>query len=485
MRVRATNWWPHLGHASPARTSPLGVLRATAVAVILVTAGVTAGSSPAVGEQAVSLRLAYSCSFSTGSRPVSARITGTFPAIAVTGQPVRPTGTAITVTVPHAAVTALARRHAATITLTAALVTRITDGARAATAIWRDFRSPATAVPATGPLTITGSGTAAPVTAPAPGEVTVAAAALSLTLTGHTAAGRPASLRAACAPGPGQDTILARIAVHGSAPPAARVSASGNPKKCLPFISGMKLNPIFPLPRPLPGAHRSYFPEKACANSTGFTDARRLDEAALVGPGLADLVLGIPAFFKSIPPSYGYVYQKATGRFEYQGLPELPPARATLLAFGFMPVSATIEISEIGQVNVALVSCGTGTKLCPHRPLLNRALFYGLVSLRISDVSVNGMPLNVGPHCQTATPFDLELTGVPPAYNISRIHGVLTGTATIPPFSGCANGPDNLDTIFNATVSGPGNFVQVTQAVPCFSSPPGPVCPPRKPIPVH
>jgi len=94
------------------------------------------------------------------------------------------------------------------------------------------------------------------------------------------------------------------------------------------------------------------------------------------------------------------------------------------------------------------------------------------------------VPLNVGTHCQTATPFNLELTGVPPAYNVGLIKGVLTGTVTVPPFKGCTDGTENLDPIFDATVSGPGNFVKVTQAPVCtpkahFG------CPPAKPIPKH
>jgi hypothetical protein len=113
-------------------------------------------------------------------------------------------------------------------------------------------------------------------------------------------------------------------------------------------------------------------------------------------------------------------------------------------------------------------------------------LFYGLVSLHISNVRVNGIPLNVGPHCQTARPFDLELSGTPPAYDVSAVHGVLTGTINVPSFSGCANGSDNLDPIFDATVSGPGNFAKITQAALCTPAQPKPNgCPPAKPHPKH
>jgi len=94
------------------------------------------------------------------------------------------------------------------------------------------------------------------------------------------------------------------------------------------------------------------------------------------------------------------------------------------------------------------------------------------------------VPLNVGPHCQTVTPFNLVLTGLPPAYNVGLIKGVLTGSVTIPPFSGCNNGTEKLDSIFDATVSGPGNFVKVTQATLCTPLTGG-GCPPAKPVAKH
>jgi hypothetical protein len=102
-------------------------------------------------------------------------------------------------------------------------------------------------------------------------------------------------------------------------------------------------------------------------------------------------------------------------------------------------------------------------------------------------VNVNGVPLNVGSHCQTATPFTLALTGVQPSYNVGAQYGVLTGMVTIPAFKGCGVA-ENLDPIFTASVSGPGNFVKVNQAVICTPANPTPPpngCPPAKPIPKH
>jgi hypothetical protein len=476
-------------HAALAR--PLDTFRVVAVAVVvLVAAGVSAGSAAAAGQEAVSLRLGYTCAFSSASRPVSTLVTATFPAAGTAGQPIRPTTTGVAVTLARAAVTHLAGRNAATVTLTASLSTNVTEGTRQAPAIWRDLRSPTTALSRSGPLTLTASGSAPPVTATAAGEVAVTAGDLSLLFTAYTANGSlvsPSSVQVACVPRAGQDTTLARIAVARAATARAHASGASNPRasnpaKCLPFPSNLKLNPRFPLPKPPPGTPPIHQPQVACAYSAGFTNARKLNEAALVGPGLTDLRLGLTTFAK-FTNKFSYLQQRAAGQFEYHGQPVLPPARATLLAFGFVPVTATIQISEIGSLNVALISCTPANK-CPNPPPKNEALFFGLVSLRISNVDVNGVPLNVGPHCQTATPFDLALIGTPPTYNVSLIHGVLTGTVTVPKFSGCNDGTENLDPIFDATVSGPGNFVKVTQATVCTPNTRG-GCPPAKPVPKH
>jgi hypothetical protein len=477
-----------------------GIYRVTAIAVVTVAAGVTAGSAPAVGQQAISLQLGYTCPFPSGSQPVSAQVTATFPAAGTAGQPIKPAGTRIAVTLPPAAVADLTRLNAASVTLTAGLTTQLTEGTRAGTAIWQHFTSPAAAIPRGGPLTLTASGTAPPITTPAAGTLTVTAAGLSLLFTVRPAANPSAnsppraspsaslpasrsSMQVTCTLRAGQNTTLARIAVAGPAPARAPAVATSNPlANCLPFPKGLKLNPSFPLPKPPKhGVHVFHQPQRACAYAAGFTNASKLHEAALVGPGLTDLHLAQTVYIKQ---SHGltYVQIREPGQLQYQGRPELPPARATFLAFGFEPVSATVQISEIGSLNVSLITCSYAKKICGVTPK-NVALFYGLVSLRISNVDVNGVPLNVGPHCQTATPFTLALRGVQPSYNISAQHGVLTGMVTIPPFKGCGVA-ENLDPVFNATVSGPGNFVKVTQAVLCVPVT-HTVCPPRKPIPKH
>jgi hypothetical protein len=505
MRMRTAGWPSRMRHASLARPSSPSTFKVVAVATTIVAAGVSAGSAAAAGQRPVSLRLAYTCAFPSAPRPVSTLITATFPAAGTAGQPIQPTGTGITVTLPRPAVAglaaAVARPNAAAVTLTASLGTKATEGTRSVTVIWRDLRSPSVAIPQRGSLTLTASGSAPSVTAAAAGKVTISASRLSLLFTAATTTvgprrpsgtpksssstpGRPAIIRAACVPRTGQNTTLATIAVAGSAPakPARRPAAK--PRFCQPFIAGTKLNPRFPLPKPPPGSRAFRLPQPACSNAAGYTNARKLKEAALVGPGLTDLRLGVVSY-TNFNHGYSYFQQDVAARLEYHGRAVLPPARATLLAFGFTPVSATLQVSEVGSLNAALISCAPAPKPCPNNPP-NIALFFGFVSLRISNVDINGVPLNVGPHCQTVTPFNLELVGLPPTYNISAINGILTGTVNIPLFKGCANGSDNLDPIFNASVSGPGNFVKINQAPFCAPTTTGhPGCPPVPAKPVH
>lgn len=491
MRMRTAVRWPRRGHAQLGRSSPRRGAQATALAVVMVAAGVTAGSAAAVSQRASSLRLVYSCAFPSGSQPVSAQITATLPTAGQAGKPIQPTGARIGVTLPHHVVTALTRSKAttlpmtrskvATLTLTAALGTGYTEGSRSATAAWRNFRSATTGIPRTGPMSLTATGAATPVMGAAAGKVIVTVGDLTLLFTTRMANGRqatPHAMQVTCVPGAGQDTTLAQIAVTGPAPAGAHASPQLTaPKACRPFPKNLKLNPRFPLPVPMKGSNVFHDPEDACTYGTGFTDARKLHEAALVGPGLVDLLFGATVYTRF---KHGDVYEqfREPSRFNYHGQPVLPPARATLLGFGFMPVSATLQISEIGTLNADFISCTYPS--CPNPK--NYALLLGRVTLHISDVDVNGVPLNVGAHCQTATPFNLKLLGLPPAYNVGQQFGLLTGTATVPPFHGCADGTENLDPIFTASVSGPGNFLNVNQGVFCT---PQAGCPPVKPKPVH
>jgi hypothetical protein len=196
----------------------------------------------------------------------------------------------------------------------------------------------------------------------------------------------------------------------------------------------------------------------------GYSDVRKLKGSALIGPGLTDLSLNVRTVTKNSKPTYDE-FDNA-GILDFKPCPTcktvhgLPPAHTTFLGFGFVPVSATLQLTEIGTTNIFAI--GTATTLTTN-------LVYSELTLRVYGVKINGIPLNVGPHCQSAHPIVLKLVGNPnskPPYSIQG-GGPLTGEITIPAFSGCGVG-EKLDPLFTASISGPGNFVLLTQGVPCF-----------------
>jgi hypothetical protein len=141
-----------------------------------------------------------------------------------------------------------------------------------------------------------------------------------------------------------------------------------------------------------------------------------------------------------------------------------------------MPVTATMQLTEIGTMNI--YGLGTGGTLTTNTS-------WSLMELRISDVTVNGQKLNVGPHCQTDKPLRVGLTGVASGvqpYSLAG-GGPLTGNVTIPPFTGCGV-TENLDPLITGTVSGPGNYSKLTQGVLCDLVS-GNGCPPQRPRPLR
>jgi hypothetical protein len=427
------------------------------------------------------------------------QIAATFPASGPPGQPIQATGAGITVTLPHAVAAGLGRLNAATVRLTADLGTAVTENGTSAIAPWPGLASPIAPLPAKGSPVLTATGAVPSVTIKAAGNATFSAAGLSLLLTSFKASGyatRPPSMLAQCTLNAGQNATLAVVPVTGSSSPAqhggitvgsqyggshARAHAGAITKTCPPLPkNGLKLNPRFPPPKPPHGVRTFHGPQVACAYIVGFSDVRKLNEASLIGPGLSKLDLTVTVYAQ-FNKKLNYLQTQNVGQLDYQGRHEFPPARATLLAFGFMPVSATLQLSEIGTVNAISVGPEVPSS-CKHN-CQQIVTVSSRVTLRIYNVTVNGVSLNVGPSCQSATPFDIILKGIFPEYTVPG-GGTLGGSVTIPPFTGCRDGTENLDPIFTASVSGPGNDVLLTQGAPCFVNG-GFGCPPCKPIPAR
>lgn len=244
-----------------------------------------------------------------------------------------------------------------------------------------------------------------------------------------------------------------------------------------------------------------------CAYVVGYANVKKLNGAALFGspdPGLASVVITANRSFcvpSTIPlalcvPRGGVRHTVTDYRFMLEpngitpGMSEgqLPPSTATFLTFGFVPASATMHLTQLGPI----VGSAETTQ-ANRQPTLVSTTLSGRVSIRLSDVKVNGVPLAVGADCHTIAPEtdNLTLTGSgnntanpPTGYTVAR-GGPLTGTTTITPFAGCrgANGED-LNPLFTASLSGPDNYVKMIQGNLCSPATGGANgCPPAIPAP--
>jgi hypothetical protein len=298
---------------------------------------------------------------------------------------------------------------------------------------------------------------------------------------------------------------------------AVMLAATGTLASAAPASSRPAAAPALPLAaapaaQPTPPACNAYsVPDQiqslGCAYVVGYANVTKLNGAAVLGvpdPALASVVITANRDFcvpSTVPVGLcvirgGVRHTVTSYQFMLEpngitpGLSEgdFPPAAQTFLTFGFVPVSATMHLSLIGAIS------GTAetTQARGQHTLISTTLS-GRISIRLSDVKVNGVPLATGARCRTTEPQadNLTLAGsgdnttIPPAgYTVAR-GGPLTGRTTIPAFTGCrgANGED-LDPLFTAPLSGADNYVKMVQGNLCSPETGGVNgCPPEIPTP--
>lgn len=482
--------------ARTARRTPRAVARTLALAGVLAASAIAAGTASAAGGQApgtysVAETLAYRCHFPSGPRQVRVTVAASFPSAARTGRPIQPTNSRLTIALPRAAVGDLARLNSTTVSADTRLSIDATDGPGGTSLLWPGASRRAATVPARAGLVLRTLGRVPSVTPTVPGDVTLAAAGLSLTLTpgkANATPGAPATpvpaggpnqgatpapsagtaLLVPCALAKGQQAVLATVTVTGA---AARHSPHHAAVTLCPGFptNGLKLNPRFKPPKPPVPIKPGSAPEPGCAFTTGYADARKLQGAALLQPGLTYVDLFVRTLL-DFDPKVNYAQFDNAAQLNFHGLHEFPPSTATFLTFGFVPTTASIALIEHGTIDIFAVGPANKSFCKPKQPCSVVATVASRLSVRIlpGTVKVNGVPLNVGSHCESA-PFDAIVTGNDgsnPPYIVTT-GGPLTGMVNIPKFSNCGVG-ENLDPIFNAAISGPRNFNLLTQGAVCF-----------------
>jgi hypothetical protein len=413
------------------------------IATIAGAAGIAADAVSASAAQAVSL--GYTCAFPAGSYPIGVAIAATV----VPGTRIGPVSLVVTARLPHAALAAYSGPVRAAGLLT---VTETTPSATPVTAQWPI--SATGQLPAGSDLQLTVSATIPATAAPRAGVVTFNAGRLRMALY----LGKGAAVRVSCVPADGAARFASQTVTT-----AARPAKSKFPPGC----GHIKVKGTG---------------EPTCGYITGYSDVAKLIGAALLQPpkpakpGLVNVDF---AYRHTIKP--GKLVAYSTGKLYYRGRAELPPVSATFLAFGFVPVSATLRLIEVDPISIVSVS-----GLLPPYPITVTGKTKVLI--RVSHVRVNGVPLAVGPGCRTQSPLRLTVVGrgkntIPPHGYTVPTGGPLAGTVTIPPFIDCGV-TENLDPLFTGSISGHGNFLKMTQGPLCGPlHPQNWTCPPPVPKP--
>lgn len=473
------------------------------VAAAAVAAAATAG--PPAAQQHAAAQVSYNCpqpAGTTGTVPVPVKVAATFPARITSGQPVQPASAQLTIHLPAALVAGLAQGHATTLGGTARLSLAVAQGPSHASAAWTGLTWPSATLPASGGLTLTATGPVPAVQPRTTSPVTFTLAGLTLTMTPHTQAGpatNPSGLPVtlACTPAGGQKLLLTTVAGSGARHRHKKAATTARHKPPCPKQpkGGYKLNPRFK-PPPIPKHQHIIVHHEpgflGCAWVAGYADVRKLNGASFLGPAMVAVHAGIILDYNYQRSKY--FQQDSAAELDYQSCHRtarhklkcttrhgLPPTQATFLAFGFTPATATMHLDEIGTLDLF----GVGTISA-----LQNNFSWALMRLTVSNVKINGTPLNVGPHCQAVRPLRIKLVGRAPSYSL-QLGGPLDGDVNIPAFKDCGVG-ENLDPIFGTmrrgvmvgTISGKHNFSILTQGTLCTPAQ-GTGCPPRKRKPVH
>ncbi|MET9800521.1 DUF6801 domain-containing protein [Streptomyces sp. NPDC006368] len=495
-------------------------------AAVLV-AGLVPGTGVAVddGARPVEASFAYRCDLPGGPQRADVRVAAVFPRQVAVGRPVRPADVRVAVHLPARAVAELTGPGAASTSGAVGMTGRVTQGDDTAELPWSQLTAADSAIPPSGAHTVEATGAVPTVTASASGVLTFSAGPVTLDLLLRKADNTPTTppgLSVGCAPEANQDMTIARVTVrpvpgtggHPSPPAVDDPSGgtddgsgdgpgdgAGDGSGHGPGDGGARPGPDTTPPdragkEPGRTAGRADecvenppTPQEPVASHgylAGYANVRKLGSAMFVkDPGFMKVNMAKATQIYQCPRDDGLIftmYSDAT--FDHKGKPQLPPARSTFLTFGFMPTTATVELTLDAPLEIA-----TGSYFSPEGQFSEVTKATGKLWVRLYDVDVNGTPLDVGPACRTARPMELTLTGRGSYDAEGRPHGYtvvtggpLTGTATIPEFTGCG-ATEDLDRLFTASLSGSGNHTRMTQGVLCSPGQPQ-YCPdPPKPKP--
>ncbi len=473
--------------------------------------GQSTGDTP---PQRRSAELLYHCDTESGQRDLRARVELSIPGTA-SGERI---GVTVRATLGEQVVAELAADGAAEVTgvVSATVLVRET-GRETGTArdgtgevdgsvLLPDLTVPATPLPAEGSLTLTGSGQTRRLTTDGPGEYRVSADRFNLLLGwqppgadpgdgsdgaesepgggepggdeestpdsdpaptpdaggGAAAAGRrqvPPARAFDCTPAPGQNTTITTLTVSGDATTEPGTDAEEPEQHPDGPLDGGRIDT---------SAQAADIPEDCvdfadlnnawCAYLGGYTNIDRMGAAMRIDPGIVNLALPIigPCNDGS---EWFWFCQTARAELRHDGERRLPATRNSFHAFDFMPNEATVELTQVGDMEIEV-------RAQVVAPYDGSVVARATLSVRVYDVTVNGVALDVGENCRTREPITVALTADYPGDYTPATGGFLDGYTDIPPFSGCGVDGD-LDPLLTGLISGKDNYVKMTQGQIC------------------
>ncbi|THA33319.1 hypothetical protein E6R18_10450 [Streptomyces sp. A1277] len=482
-------------------------VRVASVAGLALLAGLLSGGGSAADESPGPLSLAAACGPEDSGTAAAATVgvSVDVPATGEAGRPVQPGPVTLTLTLSRADLAGLLPEGTGAVVSRVALKVKVAQNGESAEAPW-ELTAQSTSLPADGDVALVHSGEVPYVTFGSSGDVDFSVGEFTVELLSATATAEetaPALATLTCRLKEGEDGHLATTHVtdgSGTGPsgtpetPTTSAGGSGRVKgkdiTLEPPAADDEDTDFCPVDPPVGEMDASEAPQPppgdpviptdlptggtfSCAYALGLANVYKLNGAMIINDPDNPALISVLASKRTASRSA----QKPGGaylRIDSLANLDLPDAESTFLTFGFQPVTAKVSF-ENGPITISTGNYGSGAS----RVAFSTAYFKQ--SLRLHDVKVNGTPLDVGSNCRTSKPFKVALDGGADYTNVA-LGGVLEGEVDIPPFTGCGTGGEDLNPLFTASLSGPGNRVFMNQAPTCVpANPTRSYCPPPLP----
>ncbi|WP_331477349.1 DUF6801 domain-containing protein [Amycolatopsis sp. CA-230715] len=407
--------------------------RLLALASAVAVAGVSFMASPAVAG-AASAVVPATCPLPDGPAGVTTGLTATFPQTTGPGHAVEVSGAGAELVLPEPAVAALKAWGVTTFegAVDGSLVVR--QGTAAEEVALAPIKIPLTKLPASGEFRLPLDAAVPPVKATGGGDVTFEVTNLAPTLKLHAV--RDKSLvekDVSCTAEPGSPRKLATVGMLADDKAPGRIEP-GAPQQPSARVA-LADDPPYNFPKTEPTGWLRY----ALWIDDSTTTIKKLGSQVKFGRGTFDSVVQIAT-------------SKVRGNFG------LPPTSSYFVPFRITPATSDVEVVQteeaVGSIQVKFPTSPVDITI--------------KANVVVRNAKVDGVPLDVGPNCRTATPVNIHLKqeiDLRPPKSGGKPTPVST-TYEIPPFAGC-QGSEDVSKLLTGLISGPDNPLTMTLNVRC------------------